>query len=436
MKKKVNKKILESKKIIKEEKKKIRKEKIKELKENKFFAFLVRTSESSYSFSELLIVSFFSLVIGSLSCFCIIAICIGGFSYIKYAKELNKFYEVYETLVDNYYDDIDKNELVDDAINGMMSSVGDIYTGYSNVSETDIFNELVSAEYEGIGCQIQLQTDGVKVINVFDDSPSSKAGLMENDIIVKVDDIDVSADTNIEELSNYIKTEGNGKIKMVILRDGKEVSLNLIRGVVEEPVVFSKIYEKNDKKIGYLNISIFSSGASEQFEKKLVSLEKENIDSLIIDVRDNNGGYLTTVTDIVSQLLKKGDIIYQIEKDDEIDITKDKTSKHREYPIAVLVNSNSASASEILAAALKESYGSYIVGTTTYGKGTVQQVKKLSDGSMIKYTVEHWLTPNGNWINDVGIEPTEIVELNDDYYLNPIIDNDNQLQKALELVSK
>ena len=162
----------------------------------------------------------------------------------------------------------------------------------------------------------------------------------------------------------------------------------------------------------------------------------QGIDALVIDVRDNNGGYLTTVTDIASSLLPKGKNIYQIQKDNKKVATKDKTSTKREYPIAIIVNGNSASASEILAGAIKESYNGYVVGTKTYGKGTVQQVKALGDGSMIKYTIENWLTPDGNWINKKGIEPTDEVELSKEYYENPTNENDNQLQKALEVVSK
>ena len=173
-----------------------------------------------------------------------------------------------------------------------------------------------------------------------------------------------------------------------------------------------------------------------QFKDKLEKLEDEGIDSLIIDVRDNNGGYLSSVTDIASYLLPRGKKIYQIQKNDDREVTKDKTLAKREYPIAILVNGNSASASEILAGVIKESYGGFVVGTKTYGKGTIQQVKKLSDGSMIKYTVENWLTPDGNWIDGVGIEPTDYVELSEEYINNPIEDNDNQLKKALELVSK
>ena len=145
---------------------------------------------------------------------------------------------------------------------------------------------------------------------------------------------------------------------------------------------------------------------------------------------------MTTVNSILNILLPKGKILYQVQKDKDVDITRDKTTTYRDYPISVLVNGGSASASEILAAAIKESYNGFVVGTKTFGKGTVQQVKTLSDGSMIKYTIENWLTPEGNWINEKGIEPTDVVELNEEYYENPIIEKDNQLQKALELVSK
>ena len=318
----------------------------------------------------------------------------------------------------------------------MISSVGDVYTSYTDEYGVEKFNELVSGEYEGIGCTIQLQEDGLRVIEVFKDSPSEKAGLKVDDYILKVDDIEVTQDTDVNELSNYIKTQDDGKIKMIISRAGEEIELNLKRAKVETPVVSSLVYEKNGKKVGYLNISIFSSVASKQFKEKIEDLEKKGIDSLVIDVRNNTGGYLTTVTDIASQLLTKDKVIYQVEKDGNREATKDKTNTKREYPIAILVNENSASASEILAGVIKESYKGFVVGTKTFGKGTVQQVKKLKDGSMIKYTVENWLTPDGNWIDEKGIEPTHEIQMGEEYYNNPIVDNDSQLQKALDLVSK
>lgn len=442
---KVNKKILESKKIIKEEKGKIKLEKknIRERKLDKFrntklgkILFVFKDDKNSYSFSELFVVTIVSLVVGAFACFSVVTVFTGGRNYFRLSKELGKFFDVYETLIDNYYDDVDKEKLVEEAIDGMVSSVGDVYTSYTDTEGVDQFNQLVGGVYEGIGCTIQLQEDGVRVIEVFEKGPADKAGLKIDDIIVKVDDIEVDTKTDVNELSNYIKSESDGKLTMVVLRGEDKKTLNIKRDKVETPVVTTAVYEKNDKKIGYIGISLFSSVASKQFKNKLESLEKENIDGLIIDVRNNNGGYLTTVSDIVSQLLPKGEIIYQIELDGKREVTKDKTVTKREYPIAVLTNSESASASEILAASIKESYGGFVVGTKTYGKGTVQQVKELSDGSMIKYTVENWLTPDGNWIDGKGIEPTDLVELDEKYYQEPIVDNDNQLQKALELVSK
>lgn len=447
--KKTNKKILESKRIIKEEKKKIkiekrniRKKKFSKLKDNVIYKFfnkifsLLRNDRDTYSFSEVFVVTLVSLVVGAFACFSVFTVFTGGRNYFKLSKDLDKFFDVYETLTDNYYDDIDKDELIDNAINGMVTGVGDVYTSYANTEVTDEFNELVNGVYEGIGCTIQLQTDGVKVIEIFDGSPSDKAGLKVNDTIIKVDELEVNTINDINQLSNYIKEESSDEIKMIISRDGEEKTIKLKRAKVEVPVVDTEIYEKNGKKIGYMSISIFSSVSPKQFKNKLDELEKKNIEGLVIDVRDNNGGYLTAVTDIVSRLLPKGDIIYQVEKDDDKEITKDKTSAKVEYPVAVLVNGNSASASEILAGAIKESYGGFVIGTTTYGKGTVQQVKELSDGSMIKYTVENWLTPDGNWIDEVGIEPTHEVALDEQYYTNSVPENDNQLQKALDLVSK
>lgn len=443
-----NKKILESKRIIKEEKKKInlikknlRKEKKNKFKKTKFGKFIFRLGsifsddKNNYSFSEVFVVTLVSLIIGAFACFSVLTIFTGGRNYFKLSKELSKFYDAYDTITDNYYGDISKEDLVDSAILGMVSSVGDIYTSYSDTDTTSKFDEMVNGTYEGIGCVIQQSETDMKIITVYDNSPAEKAGLKVDDKIIKVDDIDIST-TTASKIGDYIKSGAKDKITMTIIRGEEEKVVTLSREKIEIPVVTAKTFESNGKKIGYLQISIFSSVANKQFKENLEKLEKDGIDGLIIDVRNNNGGYLTTVTDITSSLLPKGKIIYQIQKGDKKVATKDKTSTKREYPIAVLVNGGSASASEILAGAIKESYKGYVVGTKTYGKGTVQQVKKLSDGSMIKYTVENWLTPDGNWINEKGIEPTNVVDMDSAYYENPGDENDNQLQKALLLVSE
>lgn len=443
-----NKKISESKKKIKEEKIKIKLEKknIRKNKRDKFnnskigkllkklISFL-RLDKDNYSFCEVFVITLISLLVGAFSCFSVFIVLTGGKNYFVLSKDLDKFVEVYETISHNYYDNINKDDLINSAIDAMVSSVGDVYTSYVDPSDTALFNELVNGTYEGIGCTIQLQDVGVVVIEVFEDGPAFKAGLEVGDIIKRVDDKDVN-EMSADGLADYIKNQSGAKIDMSVLRGDSEKQLQLIRGTVETPVVSSAVYEKNGKKIGYLGISIFSSVASKQFNTKLKELEKDGIDALVIDVRGNNGGYLVSVTDIVQELLPKGKIIYQIEKDGKRDAVKDKSHAKKNYPIAVLVDRGSASASEILAAAIKESYGGMVVGTKTYGKGTVQQTKQLSDGSMIKYTIENWLTPDGNWINEVGITPTYEIELDKEYYNNPIVDMDNQLQQALTLVSK
>lgn len=442
-------KILEAKRIIKEEKKKIRLqkknirkrriEKFKKTKLGRVFGkvfFFLDDKKDNYSFSELFGVTIVSLVLGFFVCFSAFTIISGGRNYFKMSKQLDKFYDVYDVILNNYYGDINKNELIDAAIDGMVSSVGDIYTSYNDVATADNFNEMVNGTYEGIGCTITKVPEGIKIVEVYENTPAYKADLKANDVIVLVDGKNAVTEMSINDLSNYVKNEAKGKIAMKILRDGEEISKTLERGKIEIPSVHAEIYKKNDKKIGYISISIFSSVSAKQFKEKLNELEREEIAGLVIDVRDNNGGYLSSVTDIASYLLPKGKNIYQVQSNKKKTITKDKTNDKREYPIAVITNGSSASASEILAAAIKESYHGYVVGTKTFGKGTVQQVKQLKDGSMVKYTIENWLTPDGNWIDEKGIEPTDEVALNEDYYKEPTVENDNQLQKALELVSK
>lgn len=390
---------------------------------------------NTYTFEEVFIIMIISLVIGFFTCFSLNKILSGGKNYRLLSKDLNKFVDTYQTILKNYPDKLDTSKLVESAIEGMMSSIGDKYTTYNDVDGATTFNETVSGTYEGIGCLVTTTENSIQIIEVFDDSPASKAGLKEKDIIKKIDGQDFSDKTS-SDMANYIKESDKKEIKITIQRDSEEKEVKLKRQKLEVPTVTTKIYENNDKKIGYIDISIFSSVTDKQFKEKLKELEKKEIDGLIIDVRDNNGGYLNVVTNIASSLLKKGDIIYKLEKSNKkVETKKDTTKEKRTYPIAVLVNAGSASASEILASAIKESYKGFVVGTNTYGKGTVQQTMNLEDGSMIKYTIENWLTPNGNWINEVGVTPTNVVELDEIYYQKPISENDNQLQEAINLVS-
>ena len=421
---------VDNKKDIKRKKgsnKKVKEKKIEIVNDNK-------TKEKElYTSKEVIIVMIFSIGIGILMCFGGISI-ITGKNYLAVTKDLKKVVDTYYAIVDNYYGELDRDKLIDGAVEGMISSVGDTFTSYSDTDSTSSFDETINGSYEGIGCTVATLEDGtISVIDMFEDSPSAKAGLKVGDIILKVDGESYEG-KNSNDISDYIKNSGKSKVVLTVKRNDEEKDISINLSKVEIPHVSGKVIEQDNKKIGYINISLFASNSYKQFKSKLDELEKNNIDGLIIDVRDNSGGYLSSVTDICNLFLDKGKVIYQLEDSKGKVKKKDTTKEKRKYDIVVLINGGSASASEILASAIKESYGGDIVGTNSYGKGTVQQTKKLLDGSMIKYTTQKWLTPDGNSINGVGVTPTKVVELNEEYFNNPTTENDNQLQEAIKLI--
>lgn len=357
-------------------------------------------------------------------------------TWSKKDKNLTKFEEAYNLIDQSYYTDIDKEKLIDGAINGMLSSLSDPHTNYLNQDETDNFNNLMNGSYEGIGAELTINDKGeIIIITVFKNSPASEQGLKFNDIILEVNGNSVSGKTTTEVVG-LIKDSKKPVAKIKIMRDSEVLNFDVEKRIVVIESVESKVIERENKRIGYLIVNTFANNTYDQFKEKLEALESEKIDSLIIDVRGNSGGYLHSVTNMLDLFLSKGTICYQIA--DKVNIYKHKaiTNDKRQYPIAVLVNKASASASEILAISLKEAYGASIVGTNTYGKGTVQTTKNLNGGGMLKYTIQKWLSPNGNWVNGVGVEPTDYVELTSEYEKEPIDENDNQLQSAIDILLK
>lgn len=350
-------------------------------------------------------------------------------------NELREFIKTYNDIITNYYQEVDHDKLLESGIKGMLEYLGDDYSFYMNTDESKNFNEQVEGKYEGIGVEIMLRDDNtVTISKVFNNTPASKAGLKTGDVFVSVNGESV-AGLLPTEISNKIKSDDK-LVNIVVNRDGKDLEFSLNLDEVELESVTSKVFEENGKKIGYIELSVFAANTYSQFEQKLVELEGNNIDSLIVDVRDNSGGYLSTVTDIASLFLDKSKIIYQLDTKGIVEQVYAKTNSSRNYKIAVLINGNSASASEILAGALKESYGATIIGVNSFGKGTVQKAYQLESGATVKYTIQKWLTPNGNWINEVGITPDIKVELDNDYYKNPSDSTDNQLQMAIKNLSE
>ena len=349
------------------------------------------------------------------------------------SKEIKELITTYTTITNNYYKKVNKKKIVEAGINGMFNYLGDPHSIYMDEKETESFNQTMEGTYKGIGATIQETDDGIKIVGIFKKSPAEKAGLKENDYILKVNG-KTTKGKSADETVKMIKKKD--KAVIVVKRGEEEKSFNITLEVIDIPSVESKIIEKNGKKVGIISLSVFAKNTGLQFKNELKTLEDNNIDSLIIDVRSNTGGYLDQASTIISNFMDKSHVIYQVEK-------KGKKTKYysmgdttKKYKIVVLVNGGSASASEILAAAFKESYGAEVIGTTTYGKGTVQTTAKLEGGGSIKYTIESWLTPEGNSINQKGITPTIEVELSDDYYENPKEENDNQLQRALEEITK
>lgn len=394
-----------------------------------------KKNKDVYNVKEVTIIMLFSLGIGFIMCFGCMSLFIGK-NYFSVVNDLGKVVDTYYAIVDNYYGDLDKNKLLDGAVEGMISSVGDVFTSYTDADNALSFNETINGSYEGIGCSVSTYTDGsIYIIDVFEGSPSDKAGLKIGDRLIKIDGESCEGKTSTD-ISSYIKNSGKKKVILTVIRDNSEIEITVNLDKIEIPYVSGKVIEKNSKKIGYIDISLFSSNSYKQFKTKLEKLEKDGIDGLIIDVRSNSGGYLSSVTDICNLFIEKGKIIYQLEDTSGISKKKDTTKEKRTYDVVVIINGESASASEILASSIKESYGGIIVGTNSYGKGTVQQTKKLLDGSMIKYTTQKWLTPNGNSVNEVGITPDIVVGLGDEYYNNPSMDTDNQLQEAINILIK
>lgn len=356
-------------------------------------------------------------------------------SVSKEDRYLQEFEEQYQYILDHYYESVDKEKIIDGAISGMLNSLGDEHSNFID-QDNSSFDEDLQGSYEGVGIEVYSDSENIIVLRVFEGSSAEKAGIKPGDKILSVDGKDLKGKST-KEFSNYIKQSSEKKkFKITYERDGKENTVTLSKKYLIIPSVSSKLYEENNKKIGYLSVSTFSATTYHQFSKALNDLEKKGIDSLIIDLRGNSGGHLSVVTDMLSLFMDDSHVIYQIQ-------TKEKTTKYYsdgkenfKYPIIILQDGGSASASELMSSSLQEQLNAIVVGTTSYGKGTVQEVVDLTDGNQYKFTTKKWLTSKGKWINEKGIKPDIEVELNDVYYETLDENDDNQLQAALKEASK
>ena len=345
----------------------------------------------------------------------------------------NKFdslYEAYDTLKNDYYKDLDDEKLIEGAIDGMLNATEDEHTMFFNKSEKEQFETNLTGTYYGIGAQVAKVEEDSIVTRIFDNSPAKKAGLKPGDIFISVDGENVKG-IELDDLVSRLKSDKNKIATVLVNRDGEEIEIKIEKSIVEIPSISTEMLDDN---IGYMYISIFGMNTDDEFDKALNELKEKGMEKLIIDLRDNSGGYLSTVTNMISKFVDKNTVIYQIKDKNKITKYTALNNETLDYKTVILVNENSASASEIMSSALQEQYGATIVGTKTYGKGTVQQTKDLSNGTLIKYTIEEWLTSNGKSIEKEGVTPDVEIELSEEYFNTYEKKDDNQLQKAIELL--
>lgn len=340
--------------------------------------------------------------------------------------------DLISSLIEDYYlyeDDIDKEDLIDGIYSGYAGALGDPYTEYYDEEETEALYESTSGEFSGIGATMSQSLDSgeITISNVYEDSPADKAGMKSGDIIYKVDGRSVSGQ-DLETVVSWLKGERGTDVVIHVLRNGEELELTATRDIIEVQTVS---HEMKDGQIGYILISEFDSVTYDQFVAALDDLESQGMQGLVIDLRGNPGGNLTTVTDMLKLLLPEGTIVSTKDKyGNTEEITCD--GKHEfTKPLAVLVNQYSASAAEIFSGAIQDYGTGTIVGMTTYGKGVVQQLMDLGDGTCLKVTIAEYYTPSGRSINGTGVTPDVEVEYEYDEN-NP--EADNQLDKALEVV--
>lgn len=344
-----------------------------------------------------------------------------------------------ESLIDKYYlDKIDNDELESYLYKGLMAGLGDPYSTYYTAEEYKELTEDTEGVYRGIGVTMQkdVSTGAVTVVKCFEGAPGAEAGLQPQDQLVKVNGEDIT-DKELSEVVKMIKTSESDTVTLTILREGesdyREVEVTL--DTVEAPMVE---HEMLDNKIGYITINQFAETTASQYETALEDLNNQGMERLIVDVRDNPGGLLTSVCDVLDSMLPEELLVY----------TEDKNGKKSEYnatgtdqfdkPMVILVNGNSASAAEIFSGALQDYKVAKLVGTTTFGKGIVQQIFNLSDGSAVKMTISKYYTPSGRCIHGTGLEPDIEVDLPDELKNQVSIDKseDTQLQKAIETVKE
>ncbi|MFL2106205.1 S41 family peptidase [Desemzia sp. FAM 23991] len=334
--------------------------------------------------------------------------------------DYTKFEQVYNTLMTQYFQEVSSEDLMEGALSGMTNAVGDPYTQYLDLSDSAVLNESIDASFEGIGAEVQKQGDYIMIVSPIAGSPAEKTGLMPNDIILKADDQELSG-LSLNEAVSYIRGEKGSEVVLTIQRGDNTFEVTLTRDTIPvETVVYN--LDESDPTVGYVGITSFSTPTYTELVAAVEDLRAQGATSFVFDVRQNPGGLLDAAINISNMFLEDGETIVQTQERNQepVPVVADDASMGEfqvTEPAVLLVDEGSASASEILAGALQESADITVMGSTTFGKGTVQSVVPFADESELKLTIAKWLTPSGNWIHDKGIKPDVAVELPEYAYL-------------------
>ena len=389
-----------------------------------------RRKKDTFSTLEVIIIVVLSLILG------FVLAMIFMFAKDKYIDKtsdgVNEIIDTYNSILDEYYDEVNSDDLVEAAVSAMVNSLNDPHSYYMDKETSKEFNESLNGSYEGIGLMITRQDQDVEVVKVVKDSPAEKAGFESGDILLEINGTSTN-ELAVSQIADKIKESKDIKIKY--RRGDKETTVDLKKATIETESVTSEIYDSN---IGYIRITTFATNTAKQFEKNLNKLEKKDIKSLIIDVRGNPGGHLEQADLILSNFFKKGTVLYQITEKKGSSKVLDKTKESRNYPVAVIINEYSASASEIVASCFQENYKkAKIVGIQSFGKGTIQNEVLLKNGGSYKYTMKKWLSSKGIWYDrdsKGGIIPDVQCVLNDGTETGDNVDQ--QLDKAREILKE
>ena len=349
-----------------------------------------------------------------------------------------KLAEITNLIQNNYYQDVSQEQIEEGVLHGAVLALGDPYSAYMNVEQKQSYNESLEGAYVGIGVLTTFNSDWQAVIaQVYNNSPAQKAGLQKGDIFVAVDGqkINTMSSKDLSEVTGKIRGEAGTSVEITIERNGQEMSFTVQREEVHITYVTSRMLANN---IGYIKIDEFSGSALEEYQQAVAQLQEQGMQAMILDLRDNPGGFVDYAVEIADELLPKATIISVRDKNgNEKQYTSD--SKSMDFPMAVLVNQNSASASEILTVALKENQRAAIIGEKTYGKGIIQSHFNLSWGGYLKLTTASYYSPNGNAIHEVGVMPDIEVFLPEEIQNDPSLltdETDTQLQKAIEILTQ